>query len=331
MLAPFNIFLISKIFVITNASLSYVFFVNYIGVLIASILSFYRSIPRRTFLLFTASGLFFITGQLQAGISVFFLYFIVKSYFNYIEKSKFKKNSLIFTLAIISIVVAFSLEKWATLDFVSKYGRNQLLFGIFHPKEQAQLLLFIYFSFWGPMAKGKLKILPLIILIPLLVVTDSRSNLIGLFIFLFTYNFGFRILSSIVLMSMLLLITVTLIETSFFSTLSYYSSNRLELWRQLILIGYSQGTSSIDSSWLEFGRNGLSSIFFIILILIYLISSGFRSKPKRSLYDRFFPAFLAQFLFTFTFDLGAFSSTNFVAIMFWNYYTHAGYYRKKFI
>ena len=140
-----------------------------------------------------------VSGQIQQAISCILIPFVAMAYANFANSRFVTRHSFKLQIAILFLVILLSLDQWMRLNFVSVYGRNQILFGVDHPKEQALLILFVFYTFWGPFNTGKLHIPAALITLLLLFFTDARASLLGFCVFLFTYLVGLRVALSLAL------------------------------------------------------------------------------------------------------------------------------------
>ncbi len=321
----FFLFVVTKIIVITNNSKEIeelLFQVNYFSVVLLMVINIrHVRIDKFNILLIGLSIVFLTSGQLQQGFSCLLLLYVATSYSRcliQIKKINIKERVAI-TLIFVCFVAILSFSRFVENGLISSYGRNQILFGINHPKEQAGLVLFLFFTLWRDLKlKFSFDLFIKIIVYIMLVLTDSRSLLFGFILFnllehITLRKFYFAFFSIILLFSIPSLLLIN------FDFLNDLSSHRLELWLNLLLIGYSMEGLSVDSSWLEFGRNGLIYLipFCIIFLFINIKIYDLNKFVLKSRQSHDIGAFTILYLFSFTFDIGAFSATNLIAIVVW--------------
>ncbi len=317
--AFFSLILLSKIAVISSAKIGFAFLLNYSAVALSA-LSLGSRLPKRIVIVCIFSLLFLIGGQYKAAFSCLLLIGIAKVYASFISVKSKNRSKILLFLMIFSIIT-LDLQTFLTGNFASTYGRNQVLFGIFHPKEQAIFIVFSYLTFFVIPRKGKLSFLGFSIVAALLYITDARVHLYSFLVFGFVYLVGYRTVFLLFLIPIFISPLLIYIIFENWELLNSFSSERLRLWRDIIVIGYSVGANSIDSSWLEFGRNNVVNFFIAVpfLFAFFLITA---INILRTPDNKFFGAMFIYFLLSNTTDLGAFSSTNMISMIFWATYLY---------
>ena len=223
----------------------------------------------------------------QAGCFVPFATLCCNCYASFVSSKFIQRHALKFQLLILTAIVILSLDVFLSLNFVSVYGRRQLLFGVDHPKEQALLILFFFYTFWGPIQRGKLRVIFSALVLYLLFLTDARASLLGFMVFLFSYQFGFRNALSLGALLVLALILVLALGSYDTDAINRFASNRLMLWFELFANGRNVVISnSIDSSWLELGRNGTVFICLMVPFLIVVLAALLDLSKDNSIYNR---------------------------------------------
>ena len=312
----------TKVLVVTNLHVSGYFLLNYGATVLAAAVSGikYRVSPL-AFPLFGIACVFAMSGQFKQAASCLLLPFVATAYASFVSSKFIQRHALKFQLLLLTAIVILSLDVFLSLNFVSVYGRRQLLFGVDHPKEQALLILFIFYTFWNPIQRGKLQVLVAALVLCLLFLTDARASFLGFVVFLLSYLFGFRNVLSLGVLLVSVFILGLALGAFDTDAINRFSSNRLMLWFELFANGRNVVISnSIDSSWLELGRNGTVFICLMVPFLIVVLAALLDLSKDNSIYNRTVCAMGLHYLSAFTFDIGAFSSTNFMAIMFWGYF-----------
>ncbi len=321
----FYLFLLSKIFVVTadkiNSEIE--FLTNYIFVLLLFIYNCKAiKFNKYTLFLFAAASIFLLSNQLQQAASCFMLLYVSFSYSQlllYNRRLILKKNIIIVLTFFTLIPFLISANKIFEQGVISDYGRNQILVGFNHPKEQASFVLFLYFTFFVHLSSSlRYNYLIKIIILFLLFFTDSRSILFGFIIYCIVEIVNLKNFHYIIMLglSIAILVIFNYFDYDYLNTLSSF---RMELWVNIFLYGHSSEGASIDSSWLEFARNNIYFLipFALIFLHIYYYLYKLSMRCLRINQDRTMGALMMMYLFIFTFDLGAFSSTSLLAIIFW--------------
>lgn len=312
----------SKVLVVTNLKVAGYFLLNYGATALAAAFSGIRyRVSPLAFALFGIACVFAMSGQLKQAASCLLLPFVATAYAHFVSSTFIQRHALKFQLLLLAAIVILSLDVFLSLNFVSAYGRRQLLFGVDHPKEQALLILFIFFTFWSPIQRGKLQVLVAALVLCLLFLTDARASFLGFVVFLLSYVFGFRNVLSLGVLLVSVFILGLALGAFDTDAANRFSSNRLMLWFELFANGRNIVASrSIDSSWLELGRNGTVLILLIVPFFMVVLGALLDFSKDNSIYSRTVCAMGLHYLSAFTFDIGAFSSTNFMAVMFWGYF-----------
>lgn len=309
---------ISKLAVISTANIKFALLLNYIAVTLTS-LRLNTILPKRSLFLIIFSILFAIGNQYQASISCLLLLGVAKIYAYFIYNLS-RRRAFLYAISLIVILIFLDLAYFIRGDFESTYGRNQLLLGIFHPKEQAIFIIFVYISFYVIPKNGSITFLSYVLVLSLLYLTDARIHIVAFLLFGLSYLLGGRLMSVIGMTIISILPFFTFYILQYWEYLNWFSSNRLELWKNLFFFGYSSGALSIDSSWLEFGRNNTYVfILFLPVFLIFCISIVIDTMKQ---YHSFFGAIYIYFLISNSTDIGAFSATNMFSMVFWSTYLY---------
>ena len=315
------IFLIlgSKSLVMSATPVPAAFTLNYLAVVVTN----YRlisSIPRRSVMLILIALLFVIGGQFQAAVSVIMLLGVARAYAHFVCGTSPNIQKFVLFMPI-CILFLFNSEQFMNLDFISTYGRGQILFGIFHPKEQAILINFLFVTYILIIKARKPSMLEIFCVLILLYITDSRIQLLSFMLLISVLYLGFKSISITFILSTMFLPLLMIYMHQNWDAFNYLSSFRLELWAELFAAGYSNEGSSIDSSWLEFGRyNALVIFLFIIIFIPWIVYYTFHLwfAPDRNVKGGLF----LFFLLSNSTDLGAFSATNLMSIVFWASYLY---------
>ena len=265
---------------------------------------------------FKRTSLFFLlpiaillfNGDIRPLTSLILLIFLIPIYGIFLENISLKRLILILILIIILIISDYIQSRYYGTLFWGYYGRERLLLGIFHPKDQAYLIIYVYLLLAWVLHRERMILFMLYILsLFALYLTDSRGPFLGLIIFGLVSYFSERFLKYIVAISILLLIYI--LFNNSFEDLNILSSNRLNIWIDI----YNQNinpTNSIDSSFLYFGYGNILGFYLIALWLIYafMISHNcFYNKLK------YFYLIITLGIF----DVGLFSFSNMVGLHCW--------------
>ncbi len=224
--------------------------------------------------LFLISLIYFIGNQIILGLMTISLSFssivIGNSFINIFQKNK--QVLLIFLfISILPLVLNFN-EILSNGIFSSKYGRDRMLLGFFHPKEAAQPFLFLFILYY--ILFRKYRTLIFISGMILLYFIGSRNAFLffGIFVFL-TSNFKYKYL--IILLFIFSILSYIVIH---FNDLLYlideFSSDRISAWKDVMQ--YQNDSSDqfkADSFYIEiFVKSGLFGlIIFFIWFMQFLI------------------------------------------------------------
>ncbi len=224
------------------------------------------------------SLIYLISGQYVLGIMTIILSMSSILFGDGFKNICFNNKKLIFPLILISLLpllMNFS-QLFENGFFSTKYGRDRMLLGYFHPKEAAQpfliitILLFITFS--------KYRKIIFICGILLLFLIGSRNALLYLLIFGFLTS-KYQLKSLLLLIVLISIIFYLLLNiTNVTNIIDNFSSERISVWADVIKYQYNGSEQfRADSFYIElFVKSGVTGI---ILFLIWLFQFILLKKP----------------------------------------------------
>lgn len=272
------------------------------------------------FTLITFTIIYFIGNQIVSGfmtIALFLSTIIFGTGFDYLLKNK----KLLIILLLIAFIPFFINIQDVLVNglFTTKYGRERMLLGYFHPKEAAQpftiLLILLYITF----KKNRIKIF--LVGVMLLYFIGSKNSLLYFLIFLYlTYHNSYK---SILLFILFCLITYFIIINlqNLTNLIDELSSDRISAWSDVLK--YNQNDESkfrADSFYIEtFVKSGLiGTIIFIIWLFYFIIHNNI----QKGLYSKLsigISLVCAQLVFS-MFDSGISSTGSLIQIFSWSMY-----------
>jgi hypothetical protein len=325
----FTVFVISNsIFVSNNndveldsSSLSY-WLRHIVAILVSfySILFYFKKGVNIILNIFVFSLIYFICQQYILGFMTiaFFLSSIV---FGSGYELLIKNKNLLLILFFISLVPFFlNFNEFINNGFFStKYGRERLLLGYFHPKEAAQPFVVLFILLFISYKKYRTTIFIGGTILLLLISSKNSTLYFLIFIYLTRQSAVKTILLFFILFLILYYIFINLSNINIF--IDELSSNRISAW--LDVMKYNQNNNSkfkADSFYIEiFVKGGLLAVLLFICWFIYFI---FFNKIYVGLYSAL-PIGLAllcsQLIFS-IFDSGITSTGSLVHIFSWSMY-----------
>jgi len=224
------------------------------------------------------SLIYLISGQYVLGIMTIILSMSSVLFGDGFKSICFNSKKLILPLLLISLIPLFLnfSQLFENSFFSSKYGRDRMLLGYFHPKEAAQpfliltILLFIAFS--------KYRKIIFFCGIVLLFLIGSRNALLYLLIFGFLTS-KFKLKSLLLFFVLISIIFYLLLNiTNLTNIIDNFSSERISVWADVIKYQYNSSEQfRADSFYIElFVKSGFIGI---ILFLLWLFQFILIKKP----------------------------------------------------
>ena len=266
------------------------------------------------------SVIYFVSSQFILGfmtIALFLSSVVFGNGYEYLIKNK----RLIFILCLISLVpfIIYLNEFLSNGFFSTKYGRERLLLGYFHPKEAAQPFAVSFILLY--ISHKKYRKVIFLLGITLLLFISSKNSILYFLIFIYlTHKSAVKIL--------LLFFTLSLIVYYIFINMSNInilidelSSNRLSAWSDVMK--YNQSSNSqlkADSFYIEiFLKGGALAVTLFFCWFVYFIFSNKIYVGLHSSLSIGTALVCSQLVFS-IFDSGITSTGSLIHIFSWSMY-----------
>ncbi|WP_353432684.1 hypothetical protein [Polynucleobacter sp. MWH-UH23A] len=259
------------------------------------------------FFLLPISVLIF-SSDIRALGSIIALIFLIPLYRIFLSRLNPKNLTIILSAIIFIILYDLINSKYFGIYNWGYYGRDRLFLGIFHPKDQAYLIIYLYLLL-NSILSNKRFVSTVFYFFSLICIylTDSRGAMLGFVVFGGVSFFGNKVIKFLIPISLLAILAVCFNYN--FEEINTLSSNRVGIWLDILNQNINP-SNSIDSSFLYFSYHGIYGLFAIIFWIIFAFIIAFKSFGDE----------LKYFILIITlgiFDLGLFSFSNLVALHCW--------------
>jgi hypothetical protein len=266
------------------------------------------------------SLIYFICGQFILGfmtIALFLSSIVFGKGYEYLIKNR----RLIFFLCLISLVpfILYFNEFLSNGFFSTKYGRERLLLGYFHPKEAAQPFVVLFILFY--ISHKKYRNIIFLLGITLLLFISSKNSTLYFLIFVYlTHKSAVKIVLLFFILS--LIVYYTFINLDNINILiDELSSNRISAWSDVMK--YNQSGNSqfkADSFYIEiFIKGGVLAVTLFFCWFAYFIFSNKIYDGLHSALSIGTALICSQLVFS-IFDSGITSTGSLVHIFSWSMY-----------
>lgn len=325
----FIIFILTNSIFVTNNdnieldSTSTTYWLRHLLVLFAVLFSFFFKNKNNVhfyFSLITFAIIYFIGNQIVSGfmtIALFLSTIIFGTGFDYLLKNKI----LLIILLLIAFVPFFINFQDVFVNglFSTKYGRERMLLGYFHPKEAAQPFTILFVLLYIAFEKSRIKIF--LVGVILLYFISSKNSLLYFLIFIYlTYRNSYKSILFFLLFCFITYFIILNLE-NLTNLMDELSSDRISSWADILK--YNQNDESkfrADSFYIEtFVKSGLIGTILFILWLFYFI---IYNNIQKGLYSKLpigISLVCAQLVFS-MFDSGISSTGSLIQIFSWSMY-----------
>jgi hypothetical protein len=232
-----------------------------------------------------------------------------------------KNKNLLIILGFISLVpFILNFNDYINNGFFStKYGRERLLLGYFHPKEAAQPFVVLFILLY--IIYKKYRILIFIVGTTLLLLISSKNSTLYFLVFIYlTYKSATKtILLFLIFFFVIYYIFINLSQINFL--IDELSSNRISAWSEVMK--YNQSANSqfkADSFYIEiFVKGGLLAVALFFCWFIYFLFSNKIYVGLHSALPIGIALVCSQLVFS-IFDSGITSTGSLVHIFSWSMY-----------
>jgi hypothetical protein len=325
----FIIFIISNsLFVTINDNIeldstSLVYWLRHLVVIIAVLFSFFFSRKNGIhfyYSLFTFSIIYFIGNQFISGlmtIALFLSTIIFGTGYEYILKNK-KVLFIFLLIALLPFFINFQ-DVFVNGLLSSKYGRDRMLLGYFHPKEAAQPFAIIFILLYISFEKIRIKIF--LIGVILLYLIGSKNSLLYFLIFVYlTYNNNLKTIILLIIFCFIMYFIIINLQ-NITNLIDELSSDRISAWADVLK--YKQNDESkfrADSFYIEtFVKSGFFGISLFIIWLLYFMIYNNIQKGLYSKLSIGISLVCAQLVFSML-DSGIASTGSLIQIFSWSMY-----------